>query len=203
LRPAASCEDDPVRLFVALTPPDVVVEELRASTAALRELEPDLRWTRPEQWHVTLAFLGEVADEVVDELARRLHRAAARHPPLSLAFGGGGRFGHRVLWTGVQGDLDGLRRLAGSVRAARRSRLPVEQRPYHPHLTLARSDGAADLLPLVERLAPWEGLAWIATWLHLICSRPGAGLDGSALHEPIAGWPLASNAYPQAPQRWV
>ncbi len=104
LRPAASCEDGPVRLFVALTPPDAVVGELRASTAALRELAPDLRWTRPEQWHVTLAFLGEVADEVVDELARRLNRAAARYPPLSLAFGGGGRFGHRVLWTGVRGS---------------------------------------------------------------------------------------------------
>jgi RNA 2',3'-cyclic 3'-phosphodiesterase len=180
-----------VRLFVALKPPEEIVEELRASTAALRELAPDLRWTRPEQWHVTLAFLGEVAEEVVDELARRLSRAAARHPPLSLSFGGGGRFGHRVLWTGVQGNLEGLRRLADSVRAAaRRSRLPVEQRPYRPHLTLARADGAANLLPLVERLAPWEGLAWVATWLYLIRSRLGAALDGSALYEPIAWWPL-------------
>ncbi|MBA2471045.1 MAG: RNA 2',3'-cyclic phosphodiesterase [Pseudonocardiales bacterium] len=186
-----------MRLFVALTPPDAVVEELRASTGALRELAPELRWTRPEQWHLTLVFLGEVADEVVDELARRLNRAAARHPPLPLAFGGGGRFGHRVLWIGVQGNVDGLRRLADSVRAAaRRSRLPVEQRPYHPHLTLARSDGAADLLPLVERLAPWEGLAWVATSLHLIRSRLGAGPDGSALYEPIAGWPLAQRRCP-------
>jgi len=180
-----------VRLFVALTPPDEIVEELRANTAALRELAPELRWTRAEQWHLTLAFLGEVADEVVDELARRLNRAAARHPPLSLAFGGGGRFGHRVLWTGVRGNLEGLRRLADSVRAAaRRSRLPVERRPYRPHLTLARSDGTADLRPLVERLAPWEGLAWVATWLYLMRSRLGAGLGGSALHEPIARWPL-------------
>jgi 2'-5' RNA ligase len=186
-----SCEDGSVRLFVALTPPDAAVEELRASTAALRELAPDLRWTRPEQWHVTLTFLGVVADEVVDELARRLNRAAARHPRLSLAFGGGGQFSHRVLWTGVQGNLDELRRLADSVRAAaRRSRLPVEQRPYRPHLTLARSDGAVDLLPLVEQLMPWEGLTWVATWLYLIHSRLGAGLDGSALYEPIAGWPL-------------
>jgi 2'-5' RNA ligase len=180
-----------VRLFVALTPPDEVVEELRASTAALHELAPGLRWTRPEQWHLTLAFLGEVADDVIDDLTRRLNRAAVRHPPLSLAFGGGGRFGHRVLWTGVQGNRAGLRRLADSARAAaRRSRLPVEQRPYRPHLTLARSDGAANLRPLVERLAPWEGLPWVATRLYLIRSRLGAGLDGSALYEPFASWPL-------------
>ncbi|HEY6423892.1 MAG TPA: RNA 2',3'-cyclic phosphodiesterase [Pseudonocardiaceae bacterium] len=180
-----------VRLFVALTPPDEVVDELRAITAALPELAPGLRWTRPEQWHVTMAFLGEVADEIIDELARRLNRAAARHPPLDLAFGGGGRFGDHVLWTGVHGDREGLRRLAGSAQAAgRRIGLPIQRRPYRPHLTLARSDGVADLRPLVERLGPWEGLPWIATRMSLIRSRLGAGLDGSTRYEPIASWPL-------------
>ncbi|MGH3883719.1 MAG: RNA 2',3'-cyclic phosphodiesterase [Pseudonocardiaceae bacterium] len=180
-----------MRLFVALTPPGEVIEELRVSTVALRQLAPDLRWTRPEQWHVTLAFLGEVGDDAVDELTRRLSRAAARHPPLSLVLGGGGRFGHQVLWTRVQGDRDGLRRLAGSVQAAaRRSRLPTEQRPYRPHVTLARAGAAADLRPLVERLASWQGLPWVATRLYLVRSRLGAGSDGSALHEPITAWPL-------------
>ncbi|MGH3900544.1 MAG: RNA 2',3'-cyclic phosphodiesterase [Pseudonocardiaceae bacterium] len=181
-----------MRLFVALTPPGEVIEELRASTAALRQLAPHLRWTHPEQWHVTLAFLGDVGEHVVDELAVRLRRAAARHPPLSLVLGGGGRFGHQVLWTRVQGDRDGLRRLAGSVQAAaRRSRLPTEQRPYRPHVTLARAAAGADLRPLVERLACWQGPPWVATRLDLVHSRLGAGPDGSALHEQIAGWPLA------------
>ncbi len=180
-----------MRLFVALMPPGEVVEELRASTATLHELAPSLRWTRPEHWHVTLAFLGAVGDDVVAELARRLHRAAARYPPLSLSLGGGGRFGHQVLWTRVHGDREGLRRLAGSVQAAaRRCRLPMEQRPYRPHLTLARASTAADLRPLVERLASWQGQQWVATRLYLVRSRLGAGVSGSALHEPIADWPL-------------
>ncbi|MGH3933830.1 MAG: RNA 2',3'-cyclic phosphodiesterase [Pseudonocardiaceae bacterium] len=181
-----------MRLFVALVPPGEVIDELKASTAPMRELVPGLRWTRPEQWHVTLAFLGEVGEHVVDELTRRLSRAAARHPPLSLSFGGGGRFGHQVLWMGVRGDRDGLCRLADSVRAAaRRSRLRLEQRPYRPHLTLARADAAVDLRPLVGRLVSWQGLPWVAVRLHLVRSRLGAGPGGSALHEPIAGWPLA------------
>jgi len=154
-----------------------------------------LRWTRSEQWHVTLLFLGEVDGGLVGELTRRLDRAAARHPPLSLSLGGGGRFGHRVLWTRVQGDRDNLRRLAGSVAAAaRRSGLPVEDRPYRPHLTLARAAGQADLRPLVQRLACWEGPPWVASQLHLVRSRLGGGPDGSALHEPIAGWPLTGIA---------
>ncbi|MEO7193428.1 MAG: RNA 2',3'-cyclic phosphodiesterase [Pseudonocardiaceae bacterium] len=184
-----------MRLFVALTPPEEVVRELLGVAVGLREVAPELRWTHPEQWHLTLAFLGEVGDDLVDELTRLLGRAAARHSPLSLSLGGGGRFGHQVLWTGVRGDRDGLSGLADSVEAAaRRSRVPVEQRPYRPHLTLARAEMETDLLPLVERLAPWEGSPWRATQLHLVCSRLGAAPGEFTLHEPIAGWLLAGAA---------
>ncbi len=75
-----------MRMFVALTPPEEIVDELRSATAQLRAVASGLRWTPPEQWHVTIVFLGEVGDGALGELTRRLHRAAARHPPLSLAF---------------------------------------------------------------------------------------------------------------------
>lgn len=182
-----------MRLFVALTPPSDVVEELQERVAALRDLEDDLRWSRPEQWHLTLAFLGEVGDDARDELSRRLGRAAGRYPPLTLSFGGGGRFGHRVLWTRVHGERDRLRRLADSVRAAaRRTGLATEQRPYRPHLTLARATTRTiDLRPLVDALAPYQGRSWTAGVLHLVHSRLGAGPGGTALHEPIRSWPLS------------
>lgn len=180
-----------MRLFVALTPPADVIATLRASTSALRELAPELRWTRPEQWHVTLTFLGDVDDHTATGLTGRLGRAASRHPSLSLSLGGGGRFGNRVLWTAVCGDRVELRRLADSVRAAaRRCGLPVEQRHYRPHLTLARSDGTTDLRPLVAHLATFSTRPWLATRLSLVHSRLGAGPGGTAQHEPAAEWSL-------------
>lgn len=182
-----------MRLFVALMPPAEALAELRAATEALHaELGPALRWTRPEQWHLTLAFLAEVDDPTRAELAGRLGRVAARAAPLTLSIGAGGRFGDRVLWVRVRGDTDRLRRLAGSVRAAaRRSGLPVEDRPYRPHLTLARSSGA-DLRAAVGRLAGFEGTSWTASRLHLVRSRLGAGPGRTALHEPVGHWSLSA-----------
>ncbi|WP_214371359.1 RNA 2',3'-cyclic phosphodiesterase [Pseudonocardia sp. H11422] len=181
-----------VRLFIALTPPPVVVEELRTATEALRADRSGMRWTGPEQWHLTLAFLGQVDDRARDELTERLARVAARHPPLALSLGGGGRFGDRVLWTRVLGETDGLRRLAASVQAAaRRARLPVDERPYRPHLTLARRTGVhADLRPAVTELAGFAGRPWTAEELHLVRSHLGAGPGGTARHEPIDSWQL-------------
>jgi 2'-5' RNA ligase len=184
-----------VRLFVAVTPAREAIDELWSAAAELRSTRPELRWTRPEQWHLTLAFLGEVGDPARIEVMERLGRAAARHPPLALALSGAGRFGDRVLWTRVTGDVAPLRRLADSVRAAvRRAQLPVEDRPYRPHLTLARARDGADLRPAVDALAGFTGATWTAAELHLKRSHLGAGPDRGSRHEVVASWPLTGRA---------
>ncbi|HET6393905.1 MAG TPA: RNA 2',3'-cyclic phosphodiesterase [Blastococcus sp.] len=180
-----------MRLFVALVPPARARAEL---AAAVRELPPHprLRWTRPEQWHLTLAFLAEVDDRTRGQLVERLGRVAHRHPPLELSLAGGGRFGAHVLWTRVDGDRAALRRLVDAVRAAaRRCGLPSEQRPYRPHLTLARAGPPApDLAPLVAAMQGFTGSTWPATELHLVRSRLGVGPNGTAQHETVATWEL-------------
>jgi 2'-5' RNA ligase len=183
-----------VRLFVALWPPPDAVSELLAAVDAVRTDAPRVRWTAPEQWHLTLAFLGEVADDRRPELEERLARAANRHPPLTLRFAGGGRFGSGVLFTRVDGDREPLTRLAASVAAAaRRSRIPVDDRPYRPHLTLARGRGRGDddLGPLAARLGTFTGRMWPATHLDLVQSRLGQGPGHTARYVSVASWPLA------------
>jgi len=190
-----------VRAFVALVPPAAVLDELAAAVAPVRAARPDLRWTPPAQWHLTLAFLGEIDGDAPDEgvlpdLTERLARAARRHPPLELALGGSGRFGDRVLWTRVD-PANGPRALAASVgAAARRCGIPVDDRPYRAHLTLARGRPGADLRPAVEELRGFSGSRWTADALHLVRSRLGAGPGGTAAHEVIATWPLGRPATP-------
>ncbi len=180
-----------VRAFVALAPPAEALAELEAAVAPLRAAHPGLRWTPPVQWHLTLAFLGEVDEGVLPPLGGRLSRAARRHPPPSLALAGGGRFGDRVLWTGVHGEVDRVRGLAASVAAAaRRCRIAVDDRPFRPHLTLARGRDGADLRPAVAPLAGFAGSAWTADALHLFRSRLGAGPGGTAAHDVVGTWPL-------------
>ena len=190
-----------MRAFVALVPPAAVLDELAAAVAPARAARPDLRWTPPAQWHLTLAFLGEIDGDAPDQgvlpnLTERLARAARRHPPLELALSGSGRFGDRVLWTRVD-PANGPRALAASVGAAvRRCGIPVDDRPYRPHLTLARGRPGADLRPAVEALWTFAGSRWTADVLHLVRSRLGAGPDGTAAHEVIATWQLGRPATP-------
>ena len=178
-----------MRLFVALVPPASALAELDAAVAPVRAAHPDLRWTPAAQWHLTLAFLGEVDEGTLPDLTVRLARAAHRHPPVSLSLAGGGRFGDRVLWTRVRGGVDGARRLAVSVTAAaRRCGITLDERRWRPHLTLAR--GRTDLRPVVEALRGFAGSPWTAEELHLVRSRLGAGPGGTAAHEVVVSWPL-------------
>lgn len=187
-----------MRLFVAVLPPAAAATELAAALAPVRRLPgaSALRWTAPEGWHFTLAFLGEVADPLRPELDEHLGRAAAEHGPLELRLTGGGQFGERALWTDTEGDLTGLARLAEAVQAAgRRTGVPhVEDHAFRPHLTLARPQRAAPgtLGPFADALAGFRGSPWTADTLCLVSSalpRPGVPGD-QPRYDTVAAWPL-------------
>jgi RNA 2',3'-cyclic 3'-phosphodiesterase len=188
-----------VRLFVALSPPGKVLDELEAAVAPLRPARPDLRWTSPQSWHVTLAFLGEVDDAVLGRLTERLERAAGKRHGLVVSAAGAGAFPTapraRVLWTGLQVDREALRTVARSVAAAARKAgapPPDEQRRFRPHITLARSREPVDLRPLIAELSGFAGTAWPADRVHLIRSHLGP----DTWYESIADWPLRATAQP-------
>lgn len=181
-----------MRLFAAVLPPEDVVQELAAEVARLRRLPgaDGMRWTGragwpgggAADWHFTLAFYGEVDDELVPGLTARLGRAAARTDPFRLALAGGGQFGHgRVLWAGAEGDLRTMRLLAERAEAAARKAGVAmdEHRRYKAHLTVARSRDAVDVRPYVAALHAFHSRTWTVDELVLVRSNlPTSGVPG-------------------------
>ncbi|HEY2281746.1 MAG TPA: RNA 2',3'-cyclic phosphodiesterase [Streptosporangiaceae bacterium] len=190
-----------MRLFVAAVPPAEVRTDLSAALTphqAERAVHRDLRWTGPADWHVTLAFLGDVPGPVAAGLGPALERAAARHRPFPLALAGAGAFpaapDARVLWCGLGGDHAALAALAGDVVDAvtgAGAAPPDAGRPFRPHLTLARSRGRtpADVRDLVTALSGYASPSWPVDRIQLIDSDPG----GRPRYSTIGHWPLSGD----------
>jgi 2'-5' RNA ligase len=125
-----------MRLFVALTLPEIVRERL----AGLANGLPGARWVKPENLHLTLRFLGEVdnlaAADVDDALAK------IQCPGFDLALNGVGHFGDgrklRALWVGVEANAELMRLQEKIEQAMIRAGMPPEPRKFKPHVTLAR-----------------------------------------------------------------
>lgn len=188
------------RLFVAVHPPADALAELAAVVDGVRDATPPgLRWSPPELWHVTVAFLGAVPVAALAAVEAELAHVARRHAPAHVRIAGAGRFGDRVLWAALHdADADGgraglraLRALAGAtVRRIGKAGIPVDAGAFKAHLTLARSRGGADLHPVIARLRDFSGRPWTAGELTLVRSRLGAGPEGRPAYETVGAWPI-------------
>ena len=185
-------------MFVALQPPPDAVDDLDAFLE-VRRAAAGFRWSPPEQFHVTLAFLAEVADRALDDLVDGLARAASRRTSFATALVGGGAFpdpsGARVLWAGLDLDAVGrteLDRLAAGARtAANRAGVPVDGQRFRPHVTLARLGRPVDVTRWVRLLDTYRGPAWRADRVALVASYLGEGTRGRPRYETVEEFALS------------
>jgi RNA 2',3'-cyclic 3'-phosphodiesterase len=178
-----------VRCFVALPVPTHVRALVTAATAPARAAGDGLTWTRPEGWHVTLAFLGAVPVTDLEEVERVVAGVAAAAVPIACELGEVGRFGRRALWLAVDDDPAGaIARLgAGLQTALVASGYLDEERSVRPHLTVARpSRRGGDLEAAASAVAPVRA-GWEADTIELVRSRLG---DGPARYTVIGSWHL-------------
>ncbi len=130
-----------MRLFVALAIPEDVREKLAALLRELRGSDPAPRWVPPQNLHVTLKFIGEVAPQRATAICDALAEIRLEQP-IHFEFRGLGFFPNArrpgVLWTGIESSED-LARLASAIdRALGPLDIPLETKPFVPHLTIAR-----------------------------------------------------------------
>lgn len=146
------------RLFVAVPLPDdasgeiaALVERLRVpvpASAPRRGADRDVRWVRLDGLHLTLRFLGPTPEDRVAATTAAVGRAAEAAVPFDAVVAGGGAFPSphrpRTLWLAVTEGAAAFAELARTVDAALvEAGWPSGDRPFRPHVTLARSDGIA------------------------------------------------------------
>jgi len=152
-----------VRLFVAVWPS---TEALDAIAAFERPEVRGLRWTTPDQWHVTVRFLGECE---LDDALGAFRSIAADATDVTMG-PMTGRFGRRILHVPTEGLLSVATATVGATADIGH---PPDQRPFAGHITLARSRrGDTDLRPFTG--LPLAG-HWTAAELTLVASHLGPG----------------------------
>ncbi|MDA0734703.1 MAG: RNA 2',3'-cyclic phosphodiesterase [Chloroflexi bacterium] len=181
--------DHQIRLFIAIDPPEEARQVLAETIQGLEQAIPNgVRWVQPHRIHLTVKFLGNVSTSVVDDILTAMQQATNDCPDgnFTLSLSGLGVFPEssrpRVLWAGVQGDLNSLEKLHLAVdRAVSRLGLSLDKGPYRPHLTLGRPrDSVPQQLRGVigETISNWPSLGpvtWPVESIHLMqsVSEPG------------------------------
>jgi 2'-5' RNA ligase len=133
-----------MRLFIAVNLPASVRDSIQSAIDEFPVRNPPWRWVGPENWHLTLKFLGETKPDRLDALNAALTAAAARHSAFDMSLGPFGGFPNlrnpRVLFYDIERGASSLEALARDVNTAveRATALPPETRRFHAHATVAR-----------------------------------------------------------------
>jgi RNA 2',3'-cyclic 3'-phosphodiesterase len=132
-----------MRIFVGIDLSSEVRARIEHFVKGVEGFAPEARWMRPESLHITLKFVGEQPQERVEAMIERLRQVESCAFEIHLA--GHGFFptatAPRVFWIGIQA-CSRLAELAEKIDATMAALgIPREDRPYSPHLTLARAGG--------------------------------------------------------------
>ena len=135
--------EEEIRSFIAIDLPPAFLEAIGSLQDELKVGTKGIRWVKSGNIHLTLKFLGDVPEGLLDELGEILASVCRTHAPFELSMGKSGGFPNlespRVLWLGLVGELEKLDALMRNVEKGCSSvGLPREKRSFHPHLTLGR-----------------------------------------------------------------
>lgn len=150
-----------MRLFIGVWLSEQMREEVVRYIGIAKGKIPGFKWSAPEQLHFTLRFLGETPEKKINPLCEALQSATQGLAAFELCLGKPGCFPGkdkpRVLWLGVSQGNQELTTLAGLVETACvQSGFPAADRPFKPHLTIARAKGAQGGLRFPEGMVAWQ-----------------------------------------------
>ena len=131
------------RAFIAIPLPEGIQKALGELQGRLKKDLPEVRWTKPENMHLTLKFLGEVGNNLLGSIEKALHENVSSYEAFSCRINQLDTFPPkgppRVIWVGFQEKTGTLSKLASSIDQTMKTfSFPKEKRAFTPHLTLGR-----------------------------------------------------------------
>lgn len=187
-----------VRAFIAIALPENIIAALGEIQEQLKTGGLPMKWSRPENIHLTLKFLGDISESAASAAGNVIAETARAYGPITLKAGGIGVFpGIRrpmVLWTGIGGQTDVLAALQRDldIRLHEALGIALEKRRFTGHLTLGRVRGRPDPDHFIEVMQQYGGLAtepFTADAVYLFRSRL---LPTGPVYTRITGSPLGS-----------
>lgn len=182
------------RLFIALPIPPKYRPILNSWSEMLRKKWSFKRWLHPDDYHITLKFIGDCEFKQTLLIKERLKALAPKVSPFNLAIEGLGTFDNnvcsKILWAGVQGELHSLLQLHQQIDAAmEQTGIDTEKNAYRPHITLARNhlDGVItkeqlEMAPTIkEQMLTWQAKEIVLYQTHL---------GKSPAYQPLSIYPL-------------
>lgn len=140
--------DQKIRSFLAIKLDDLLIQDANGFVTKIQSHYPQFRFIPPNNWHLTLHFLGSISAQEVDTLIKVLPEMASKMKPFSISLKGLGGFPgekkSRILWIGVSDKTNRLMHLKETLdQVLIKMKFPIETRPYHPHITIARARNPA------------------------------------------------------------
>jgi 2'-5' RNA ligase len=147
-----------IRSFIAVDLPEETRDNLGRIQEQLKRSKGGVRWLKPGSIHLTLKFLGNIHPDQVNDIVAAVTHLVQNEPPLTLCAGGLGAFPSlrkpRVIWVGIQGEIERLAKLQGDLETALESLgFASEERPFRPHLTIGRVKDRRRLQRLIEAMS--------------------------------------------------
>ena len=149
--------DEPIRTFICIEIPEGLKTRIAALQRELKQIDSQVSWVKPDNIHLTLKFLGPVAQSRIAEVQQGVERAASSCSPFEVEVASTGCFpsprGPRVLWVGLSRLTTQLRQLHQAIEdELSPSGFARESKPFSPHLTIGRVRSPRGAAEVAERL---------------------------------------------------
>jgi len=146
-----------IRIFIAITLPEAIIEKIEIIQAKLKKTGADVKWVKPTNIHLTLKFLGYIADGELSKVKDKLTKIAQEFSPFSVYIEGINGFpsmdNPRVIWIGISKGAELVKGINKAVEEnLSKAGLLREERPFHPHLTLGRCRSAKHKDKLIKEM---------------------------------------------------